>query len=82
MKTWKYVGGHDAVDLAGVGTVAAGEPFATDVDLDGRDDFELVPDDLESLTVPKLRELAETRGIDTSGLKKKPDLIAALQKES
>lgn len=42
VKRWKYVGGHDAVDLDGVGTVTRGEPFDTDLDLSGRDDFEAV----------------------------------------
>jgi hypothetical protein len=39
---WKYVGGHDAVDLDGVGTVVRGEPFDTDLDLSDREDFEPV----------------------------------------
>lgn len=36
---FKYVGPHDAVDLPGVGTVRNGDPFETDLDLSGRDDF-------------------------------------------
>jgi len=42
VKAWKYVGAHDAVDLVGVGTVRQGEPFDTDIDLSGRDDFAAV----------------------------------------
>lgn len=42
MKQWKYVGAHDAVDLNSVGTVTRGEPFTSDLDLSGRDDFEPV----------------------------------------
>lgn len=81
--TWKYVGAHDSVDIAGVGTVAAGVDFESDVDLAGRDDFELVAgSQLSALTVAQLRELATAAGIEHKGLKK-PALIAVLtDKES
>lgn len=42
MPRFKYVGGSDAVDLAGVGTVRRDETFDTDIDLSGRPDFEAV----------------------------------------
>lgn len=77
MRKWKYVGPHDAVDIAGVGTVNQGDEFEVDLDLDGRPDFELVDEDLTKLKVDELRERLDALGIDHAGMKK-PELLEAL----
>lgn len=40
--------------------------------------WQLEPVDLGSLTVDKLRDLAEARGIDLTGVTKKADIVAAI----
>jgi hypothetical protein len=77
MRKWKYVGPHDAVDIAGVGTVNQGDEFEADLDLDGRPDFELVDEDLSKLTVEQLRARLDALSIDHAGMKK-PELLEAL----
>jgi hypothetical protein len=77
MRKWKYVGPHDAVDIAGVGTVNQGDEFEADLDLDGRPDFEVVDEDLSKLKVEQLRARLDALGIDHAGMKK-PELIKAL----
>lgn len=70
MRKWKYVGPHDAVDIAGVGTVNQGAEFEAELDLDGRPDFELVDEDLTKLNVAQLRQRLDALGIDHTGMNK------------
>lgn len=51
-RTWRYVGPHDAVDLIDVGVVARDATIVTALDLAGRDDFELVDDQVDQDTGP------------------------------
>lgn len=44
----------------------------------GEETGHLDPEQLEGLTVPKLKELAEEMGLDTAKLKTKPELIRAI----
>lgn len=39
-RKWKYVGPHDAVEIAGVGVVAAGDEFESELDFTDRPDFQ------------------------------------------
>jgi hypothetical protein len=42
--------------------------------------YELVNDDLDSLTIPELEKYAADRDIDLTGLTKKPAIISAIKK--
>lgn len=48
MKPYRYLGPHDALDVAGLGVVALGEtlqvPLELAAEFDARPDFEHVPD--------------------------------------
>lgn len=74
------------LEIPGVlGAPAPGEPFDVDDDigetlLAQSDLYALAtPDEPDKRTVPELRAIAESQGVDLTGLKKKPDIIAALE---
>jgi hypothetical protein len=75
-----------AVDLPLIGrSLEPGEEFEVPDEqalalLEQVGNFELVSDDLDSLTIPELEKYAADRDIDLTGLTKKPAIISAIKK--
>ena len=75
------------VDLPLIGrTLAPGEEFEVDDDtaaalLAQAGNFAPVGDALDAMTVDQLRDLADQKGVDLTGLTKKADIEAAIKKK-
>lgn len=86
MPTLRNVNPLGAVDLPLIGrSLEAGEEFEVPDEVAGRlleqvGNYELVDSDLDSLTIPELEKYAADRGIDLTGLTKKPEIIRAIKK--
>lgn len=86
MPTLKNTNPLGDVDLPLIGrSLAAGEEFEVSDEqaatlLAQAGNYEVVNADLDAFTIPQLEEYAEARGIDLTGLSKKPEIISAIKK--
>jgi hypothetical protein len=86
MPTLKNTNPLGAVDLPLIGrTLEPGEEFEVSDEVAEQlllqvGNYEVANSDLDSLTIPELEKYAEDRGIDLTGLTKKPEIITAIKK--